>query len=156
GVAALLESATGKTAGDLAAALQQATNSIPCPSDTSAYDFFPAVDNGAPQTCQGGAGHNSWYGSGQVDALKAVGGEPPFCGLAGPPPCTGRPDQARVALRAPIPPRGANSRVRLARPPFARATCTVATLPRTRPAAYVSARPRRGKGVDGALTPQEW
>jgi len=74
GVAALLESATGKTAGDLAAALQQATNPIACPSDTSAYDFFPAVDNGAPQTCQGTAGQNGWYGSGEVDALKAVGG----------------------------------------------------------------------------------
>jgi len=73
GVAALLESATGKTAGALAAALQQATNPIPCPSDTSAYAFFPAVDGGAPQTCQGGVGHNSWYGSGEVDALKAVG-----------------------------------------------------------------------------------
>jgi subtilisin family serine protease len=73
GVAALLESATGKTGGALAAALQQATNPIPCPSDTSAYDFFPAVDNGAPQTCQGGVGHNGWYGSGEVDALKAVG-----------------------------------------------------------------------------------
>jgi len=73
GVAALLESATGKTGGALAAALQQATNPIACPSDTSPYDFFPAVDNGAPQTCQGGVGHNSWYGSGEVDALKAVG-----------------------------------------------------------------------------------
>jgi lantibiotic leader peptide-processing serine protease len=73
GVAALLESATGKTGGALSAALQQATNPIPCPSDTSAYDFFPAVDGGAPQTCQGGVGHNSWYGSGELDALKAVG-----------------------------------------------------------------------------------
>jgi lantibiotic leader peptide-processing serine protease len=74
GVAALIESATGKTGGALAAALQQATNPIPCPSDTSAYDFFPALDGGALQTCQGGIGHNSWYGSGEVDALKAVGG----------------------------------------------------------------------------------
>ena len=73
GVAALLESATGKTGGALAAALQQAANPIPCPRDTSAYDFFPAVDGGAPQTCQGGVGHNGWYGSGEVDALKAVG-----------------------------------------------------------------------------------
>jgi len=73
GVAALLESATGKAGGALAAALQQATNPIPCPSDTSAYAFFPAVDGGTPQTCQGGAGHNGWYGSGEVDALKAVG-----------------------------------------------------------------------------------
>ena len=74
GVAALLESATGKTGSALAAALQQVTNPIACPADTSQYDFFPAVDGGAPQTCQGGVGHNSWYGSGEVDALKAVGG----------------------------------------------------------------------------------
>ncbi len=73
GVAALLESATGKTGGALSAALQQASNPVPCPSDTSAYDFFPAVDGGTPQACQGGVGHNSWYGSGEVDALKAVG-----------------------------------------------------------------------------------
>jgi lantibiotic leader peptide-processing serine protease len=74
GVAALLESATGKTGSALAAALQQMTNPIACPADTSPYDFFPAVDGGAPQTCQGGVGHNSWYGSGEVDALKAVDG----------------------------------------------------------------------------------
>src|SRR5215472_16563463 len=73
GVAALLESATGMTGSALSAALLQVTNPIPCPSDTSAYDFFPAVDGGALQTCQGGAGHNSWYGSGEIDALKAVG-----------------------------------------------------------------------------------
>jgi len=72
GVAALLESATGKTGSALAAALQQVTNPIPCPSDTSAYDPFPAVDGGAPQTCQGGASYNGWYGSGEVDALQAV------------------------------------------------------------------------------------
>src|SRR6266536_521886 len=56
GVAALLESATGKTAGALAA-----------------YAFYPDVDGGAPKACQGGAGHNRWYGPGEVDALKAVG-----------------------------------------------------------------------------------
>lgn len=72
GVAALLQSATGKTTGTLAAALEQATNPIACPADTSAYDFFPAVDGGALQTCQGGVAHNSWYGSGEIDALKAV------------------------------------------------------------------------------------
>ncbi len=72
GVAALLESASGKTGGALAAALQQATNPLPCPADVSAYAPFPSVSNGAPQTCQGGVGHNGWYGSGEVDALKAV------------------------------------------------------------------------------------
>ena len=72
GVAALLESASGKTGGALSAALQQATNALSCPPVASAYAFFPAVDGGAAQTCQGGAGHNSWFGSGEVDALKAV------------------------------------------------------------------------------------
>jgi lantibiotic leader peptide-processing serine protease len=72
GVAALLESSSGKKGGSLSAALQQATNPLSCPADTSAYAFFPAVDGGTPQTCQGGMGHNSWFGSGEIDALKSV------------------------------------------------------------------------------------
>jgi lantibiotic leader peptide-processing serine protease len=72
GVAALLESATGLRGPALAGALKGATNPIPCPSDVSAYAFFPAVDGGVAQTCQGGLGHNSWFGNGEVDALKAV------------------------------------------------------------------------------------
>ncbi|GAA2161218.1 subtilase family protein [Humibacillus xanthopallidus] len=72
GVAALIASVTGKQGGALATALQRAVNPIACPADTSPYDFFPAVDNGAPQTCTGGIGHNSWFGAGEVDALKAV------------------------------------------------------------------------------------
>ena len=28
--------------------------------------------SGDPQTCQGGPGHNSWYGAGRVDAYNAV------------------------------------------------------------------------------------
>ena len=28
--------------------------------------------SGEPQQCQGGTGHNSWYGDGQVNALKAI------------------------------------------------------------------------------------
>ena len=43
-----------------------------CPPDPSIYDFFPAVDNGAPQVCQGGTGYNSFNGKGQVNALTAV------------------------------------------------------------------------------------
>jgi len=74
GVAALIESVTGQTGGALASALQRATDAIACPSDPSIYDSFPAVDNGAPQVCTGGIGHNSFYGSGQVNALTAVGG----------------------------------------------------------------------------------
>ena len=45
---------------------------MPCPPDPSIYDFFPAVDNGAPQVCQGGTGSNSFNGKGQVNALTAV------------------------------------------------------------------------------------
>ena len=72
GVAALIASVTGKRAGALSAALQDDVNPIACPSDTSEYDFFPALDNGAPQTCEGTLTQNSWFGAGEVDALKAV------------------------------------------------------------------------------------
>jgi subtilisin family serine protease len=71
GVAALILSAHGNLRpGQLGAKLQQATNHLPCP-DTSIYAPFPQF-NGDPQSCQGGAGHNSFYGSGEVDALQAV------------------------------------------------------------------------------------
>jgi subtilisin family serine protease len=73
GVAALVATVTGKRTGALSAAVQTAVNPIACPADTSAYDFFPGLDSGALQTCQGGVGHNSWYGAGEVDAVKAVG-----------------------------------------------------------------------------------
>ncbi len=43
-----------------------------CPPDLSIYAFFPALDNGAPQVCQGGRGFNSFNGHGQVNALSAV------------------------------------------------------------------------------------
>jgi lantibiotic leader peptide-processing serine protease len=72
GVAALLASAHGLKGGALEAALQQGATPLSCPADTSAYDFFPAVDGGVPQTCQGGTGHNSWFGAGEVNALNAV------------------------------------------------------------------------------------
>jgi subtilisin family serine protease len=71
GVAALILSAHGDMSqGALAAEVQQATNPLPCP-DTSIYADFPQ-NSGAPQTCQGDIGHNSFYGAGEVDALKAV------------------------------------------------------------------------------------
>jgi subtilisin family serine protease len=73
GVAALIISHTGMKGGAVAAAVQRATNPLPCP-DTSApiYADFPSVNNGAPQTCTGGVGQNSFYGKGEIDALKAV------------------------------------------------------------------------------------
>jgi subtilisin family serine protease len=71
GVAALLLSAhPGLTVGALASQLQQATDALPCP-DISIYAPFPQLD-GSPQSCQGGLGHNSFYGAGEVNALKAV------------------------------------------------------------------------------------
>jgi subtilisin family serine protease len=70
GVAALLASVDAGSSGSLAARLQQATNPLACP-DTSIYAPFPQ-NSGAPQTCTGGPAHNSFYGSGEVDALKAV------------------------------------------------------------------------------------
>jgi len=45
---------------------------LPCP-DTAIYAPFPQ-NSGAPQTCQGGEAHNSFYGAGQINALKAVSG----------------------------------------------------------------------------------
>ncbi|WP_323101666.1 S8 family serine peptidase [Intrasporangium sp. YIM S08009] len=73
GVAALIASVSQKRGGPLSAALQRAVNPIACPADVSAYAPFPGLDSGAPQTCQGGIGQNSWYGAGEVDAVKAVG-----------------------------------------------------------------------------------
>jgi lantibiotic leader peptide-processing serine protease len=70
GVAALIISTTGKSGGAVQAALQQATNPRPCP-DESLYAPFPQ-NSGEPQECQGGTSHNSFYGSGEIDALKAV------------------------------------------------------------------------------------
>ena len=70
GVAALIISHTGKSGGAVQAALQQATNALPCP-DASIYAPFPQ-NSGEPQECTGGIGHNSFYGAGEIDALKAV------------------------------------------------------------------------------------
>jgi subtilisin family serine protease len=72
GVGALIASVTGKRGGALSAALQNAVNPIACPADTSPYAFFPGLDSGAPQTCEGTLTQNSWFGAGEVDALKAV------------------------------------------------------------------------------------
>jgi len=71
GVAALIAS-RGLNGGAVAAALQQATNAIACPTDLSPYAPYPQ-SSGVPQTCEGSLSHNSWFGSGEVDALKAVG-----------------------------------------------------------------------------------
>jgi subtilisin family serine protease len=73
GVVALIMSTGLTSPGAVTARLQNTADPIPCPADTSIYDFVPAVDNGAPQVCQGGVGYNSFNGHGQVNALTALG-----------------------------------------------------------------------------------
>ena len=66
-------SQTGKMSpGQVAGFIRQTADSQPCPDVLpSNYDLRPS---GSPQNCQGGPGNNSWYGSGQVNALRAVTG----------------------------------------------------------------------------------
>jgi subtilisin family serine protease len=72
GVAALIESRGITNPGAVAAKLQNTTDHIDCPPDLSIYAFFPALDNGAPQLCQGDLDYNSFNGHGQINALSAV------------------------------------------------------------------------------------
>jgi subtilisin family serine protease len=72
GVAALIMSQGTSSPGAVAARLQNTADKIACPPDLSIYAFFPAVDNGAPQVCQGDLDYNSFNGHGQVNALSAV------------------------------------------------------------------------------------
>jgi subtilisin family serine protease len=72
GVAALIESRGITNPGTVTAKLQNTADPVACPADLSVYDFFPALDNGAPQVCQGGTASNSFAGKGQVNALTAV------------------------------------------------------------------------------------
>ncbi|MDX6675955.1 MAG: lantibiotic leader peptide-processing serine protease, partial [Solirubrobacteraceae bacterium] len=72
GVAALIISQTGARGSAVAAAIARATNPLPCPDD-ALYAAFPQP-SGEPQHCSGSLMFNSFYGPGEVDALKAVGG----------------------------------------------------------------------------------
>ncbi len=72
GVAALIVSQGITAPGAVTAKLTGTADPLACPPDLSIYAFFPAVDNGAPQVCQGGTGYNSFNGHGQVNALSAV------------------------------------------------------------------------------------
>lgn len=72
GVAALIMSQGTANPGAVTAKLQNTADKIACPLDLSIYSFFPAVDNGAPQVCQGDLDYNSFNGHGQVNALSAV------------------------------------------------------------------------------------
>jgi lantibiotic leader peptide-processing serine protease len=59
--------------GAVEAYLRQTADPQPCPSTLPpGYLDFTGSDSGATQVCQGGEGHNSWYGDGQVNALNAV------------------------------------------------------------------------------------
>jgi hypothetical protein len=74
GVAALIESRDGLLPGRVTSMITQTADSIACPDPAilALYSPFTSVSNGAPQTCAGGAGYNSWYGHGEVNALSAV------------------------------------------------------------------------------------
>ncbi len=73
GVAALVMSQFGPMMpGKVQAVITQTADPMACPPDLSIYSFFPAVDNAAPQVCQGGIGYNSFNGHGQVNAFSAV------------------------------------------------------------------------------------
>jgi subtilisin family serine protease len=88
GVAALILSRFGKQRGDegengdppskLRRLVDLSADPIACPSAAvlAGYLPFPSANNDAPQTCAGTTAYNSWYGHGQINALKAVtGGE---------------------------------------------------------------------------------
>lgn len=72
GVAALIMSMGVASPGAVAAKLENSADKIACPTNLSIYDFFPAVDNGAPQVCQGDLDYNSFNGHGQINALTAI------------------------------------------------------------------------------------
>ena len=55
------------------ARIDQTADAQPCPATLPAgYTDFVGTESGTFPACQGGAGHNSWYGNGQVNALNAV------------------------------------------------------------------------------------
>jgi len=85
GVAALIVSRYGDAStpqngklrpGQVAAFLSQTADPQACPETFPLlpvpYLSFTGTQSGTVQSCQGGPGHNSWYGDGQVDALNAV------------------------------------------------------------------------------------
>jgi subtilisin family serine protease len=73
GLAALVVSRFGKANGAGVEAIMQSTATpTACPTDLTPYVPFPSVSNGAPQTCTGGTGSNSWYGGGIVNAYNAI------------------------------------------------------------------------------------
>jgi subtilisin family serine protease len=58
--------------GQVSNLLEQTADPQPCPESLPpGYEVFTQT-NGEPQECDGGPGHTSWYGRGQVNALRAV------------------------------------------------------------------------------------
>jgi subtilisin family serine protease len=76
GLAALVASMGVTSPGAITGRITSTADPLACPTaaQLALYAPFLAVDNGAPQECQGGTGYNSWYGHGQVNALTAVTG----------------------------------------------------------------------------------
>jgi subtilisin family serine protease len=76
GVAALIMSQFGKLRpGTVEAYISQTADTQPCPTalpPNYAEFFGVGTESGKFTPCQGGPGHNSWYGNGQVNALRAV------------------------------------------------------------------------------------
>jgi lantibiotic leader peptide-processing serine protease len=74
GVAALIVSEYGRMAPSRVTAILDSTaDSQPCPSSLpTGYDAFLGVDDLKVQVCEGTPDANSWYGHGQVNALRAV------------------------------------------------------------------------------------
>ena len=82
GIAALIVSRYGDSSspqngklrpGQVAALISQTADPQACPNSLPpGYLAFTGENSGAVQSCQGGPGHNSWYGTGQADALNAV------------------------------------------------------------------------------------
>jgi lantibiotic leader peptide-processing serine protease len=77
GVAALIVSRYGDadrnmSPGRVQSYLTGTSDAQPCPTAVPAgYERF-TTSLGEPQQCTGGPGHNSWYGSGHLNALRAV------------------------------------------------------------------------------------
>jgi subtilisin family serine protease len=78
GLAALIISRFGEMSpSEVRERLRDTADPIACPTAAQLvqYAAFPSVNNDAPQTCTGEAENNSWYGRGEINALKAIGGE---------------------------------------------------------------------------------
>jgi subtilisin family serine protease len=73
GAAALVRSRYGALPpGSVVARLKQTADPLACPPNPYLWPDFPQFSNGEPQTCQGGAGYNSFYGHGLLNAFRAV------------------------------------------------------------------------------------